>query len=74
MVEHRQKLAKKSIKKFTNGLEDRRFLETYGKVWQITTKKLILVVDIILPGGWLIALLLPDKYNKEWARISRRNE
>ena len=74
MVEHRKQLARKNIAKYCNKLEDRRFMQTYGKVWLITTKKLILLFDTILPAFWVIALLLPDRYNKEWLRIGRREK
>jgi hypothetical protein len=74
MVEHRHKKAKKYINKYCKGLDERRFMPTYGRVWQLTTRKLILIFDTVIPAFWILAIILPEKYNKEWARINRREK
>lgn len=70
----RQKKAKREINRFCKKLDERRFMTTYGRVFQVTTRKLILIFDTVIPAFWVLAVILPEKYNKEWARITRSDE
>lgn len=64
---------KKQINKLCKSLHEKRFYRTYGKVLSISSKNVIMCLDLLLPLFWVMALLLPKKFNKEFARITLKN-
>jgi hypothetical protein len=64
---------KKVVNKLVKSLDEKRFYTTYGKVVSISTKKLVMLLDLALPLFWLIALMIPERWNKEFVRISVRD-
>ena len=65
---------RKSIDNFCKKLDHRRFMPTYGKVFIVSTKKVLILLDVLLPAVWLLVMFIPERYDWELARISRRNE